>query len=148
MERKQNTKGNSLWGISSAGRAPALHAGGQEFESPILHHLKQLEQLKSEPKGSFLMLSMHLSFEEIIADLNSANPTSAISFLASFTRFSIVANGSLKTTLTFLSFAVADRYVSLIILATSSAESSVAGKLAFRHKSRILSPVSKKVVLG
>ena len=28
------------WGFSSAGRAPALHAGGQEFESPILHHLK------------------------------------------------------------------------------------------------------------
>ena len=27
----------------------ALHAGGQEFESPNLHHLKQ------EPKGSFLM---------------------------------------------------------------------------------------------
>jgi hypothetical protein len=26
-----------LWGISSVGRAPALHAGGQEFESPILH---------------------------------------------------------------------------------------------------------------
>ena len=94
MERKQNTKGESQWGISSAGRAPALHAGGQEFESPILHHLKQLEQLKSEPKGSFLMLSIHLSFEEIIADLNSAKPTSSISFLASFTRFSIVANGS------------------------------------------------------
>ena len=29
-----------IWGISSAGRAPALHAGGQEFESPILHHFK------------------------------------------------------------------------------------------------------------
>ena len=29
-----------MWGISSAGRAPALHAGGQEFESPILHHKK------------------------------------------------------------------------------------------------------------
>ena len=28
-------------GISSAGRAPALHAGGQEFESPILHHLER-----------------------------------------------------------------------------------------------------------
>lgn len=81
MERKQNTKGNSRWGISSAGRAPALHAGGQEFESPILHHLKQLEQLKSEPKGSFLMLSRHLSFEEIIADLNSAKQTSTTSFL-------------------------------------------------------------------
>ena len=50
------------------------------------HHLKQLEQLKSEPKGYFLMLSIHLSFEEIMADLNSTNPTSAISFLASFTK--------------------------------------------------------------
>ena len=28
------------WGFSSAGRAPALHAGGQEFESPNLHHKK------------------------------------------------------------------------------------------------------------
>ena len=26
-----------LWGISSVGRAPALQAGGQEFESPYLH---------------------------------------------------------------------------------------------------------------
>ncbi len=25
------------WGHSSAGRAPAWHAGGQEFESPWLH---------------------------------------------------------------------------------------------------------------
>ena len=46
------------------------------------HHLKQLERLKLEPNGSFLMLSIHLSFEEIIADLNSANLTFDISFLA------------------------------------------------------------------
>ena len=26
------------WGYSSVGRAPALQAGGQEFESPYLHH--------------------------------------------------------------------------------------------------------------
>tara|TARA_Y100001934_G_scaffold143032_1_gene171991 strand:- start:158 stop:343 length:186 start_codon:yes stop_codon:yes gene_type:complete len=26
------------WGCSSAGRAPALQAGGQEFEPPQLHH--------------------------------------------------------------------------------------------------------------
>ncbi len=26
-----------IWGISSAGRAPALQAGGHEFESRILH---------------------------------------------------------------------------------------------------------------
>ena len=27
-----------FWGISSAGRAPALHAGGQRFDPAILHH--------------------------------------------------------------------------------------------------------------
>ena len=90
------------WGFSSAGRAPALHAGGQEFESPNLHHLIQVELLKSEPSGSFLMLSASISFEEIIADLNSANPTSAISCFASFTNFSIVAKGSRNITVTFL----------------------------------------------
>ena len=26
------------WGCSSVGRAPALHAGGQGFDSPQLHH--------------------------------------------------------------------------------------------------------------
>ena len=80
--------------FSSVGRAPPLQGGCQKFESSNAHHLKQLEQLKSEPTGSFLILSIHLSFEEIIADLNSAKPTFDISFLASFTRFSIVANGS------------------------------------------------------
>ena len=28
----------ALWGLSSAGRATALHAVGQEFEPPSLHH--------------------------------------------------------------------------------------------------------------
>ena len=27
----------ALWGYSSVGRAPALQAGGQEFDSPYLH---------------------------------------------------------------------------------------------------------------
>ena len=36
----------TLWGCSSAGRAPALHAGGQEFEPPHLHHAK-LKDLQS-----------------------------------------------------------------------------------------------------
>ena len=26
------------WGISSAGRAPDLHSGGQRFDPAILHH--------------------------------------------------------------------------------------------------------------
>ena len=29
---------NITRGLSSAGRAPALHAGGQEFDPPRLHH--------------------------------------------------------------------------------------------------------------
>ena len=28
------------WGISSAGRAPEWHSGGQGFDSPILHQMK------------------------------------------------------------------------------------------------------------
>jgi hypothetical protein len=28
----------TVWGISLVGRAPALQAGGQRFESAILHH--------------------------------------------------------------------------------------------------------------
>ena len=35
------------WGCSSAGRAPALQAGGQEFDSPHLHQgTKEDEQLE------------------------------------------------------------------------------------------------------
>ena len=64
------------------------------FKSYVkVHHLIQVELLKSEPSGSFLMLLASISFEEIIADLNSANPTSAIPCFASFTSFSIVVKG-------------------------------------------------------
>ena len=41
METKVTRPKQPKWGFSSAGRAPALHAGGQEFESPNLHHKKQ-----------------------------------------------------------------------------------------------------------
>ena len=38
-QEKKNENGLSdfSWGYSSAGRAPALQAGGQEFEPPYLH---------------------------------------------------------------------------------------------------------------
>ena len=39
-----------IWGISSAGRAPALHAGGQRFDPAILHQIinnRRIEQLGS-----------------------------------------------------------------------------------------------------
>ena len=32
-----NEVSTKIWGCSSAGRAPALQAGGQEFDSPHLH---------------------------------------------------------------------------------------------------------------
>ena len=35
--RKRSPKVPETWGCSSAGRAPALHAGGQEFDPPHLH---------------------------------------------------------------------------------------------------------------
>ena len=35
LEKPRETR---TWGCSSAGRAPALQAGGQEFDPPHLHH--------------------------------------------------------------------------------------------------------------
>ena len=34
---EEQTEALKAWGYSSAGRAPALQAGGQEFEPPYLH---------------------------------------------------------------------------------------------------------------
>ena len=39
------------WGFSSAGRAPVLHAGGQGFDPPKLHH----------PSGKILSKGFKLS---------------------------------------------------------------------------------------
>ena len=42
-----NEVSTKIWGCSSAGRAPALQAGGQEFDSPHLHQgTKEDEQLE------------------------------------------------------------------------------------------------------
>ena len=50
MLRREHGLGNlENWGHSSAGRAPALHAGGQEFDPPRLHHLAVAG---AEPKRS------------------------------------------------------------------------------------------------
>ena len=39
------------WGRSSAGRAPALQAGGQEFDSPHLHQrLRSKRGTEGQPK--------------------------------------------------------------------------------------------------
>ena len=55
------------WGYSSVGRAPALQAGGQEFESPYLHLIIQ-EQLclKRKSGDANLFARDGISFQERI----------------------------------------------------------------------------------
>ena len=44
-----------IWGFSSAGRAPALQAGGQRFDPANLHHKKLTEvPWKQETSLNFL----------------------------------------------------------------------------------------------
>ena len=46
------------WGLSSAGRAPAWHAGGQRFDPARLHHSLPIErQLKKSVRGTDLRLA-------------------------------------------------------------------------------------------
>ena len=39
---------STTWGVSSAGRAPALQAGGHRFDPGTLHHKKLTEANKAE----------------------------------------------------------------------------------------------------
>ena len=75
--------------VQEAKHGTAVKRERARHESPILHHLKQIEQSKSEPSGSFLMLSRHSSLREIIICLNLAIPISAIPFLANLTSSSM-----------------------------------------------------------
>jgi hypothetical protein len=43
------------WGHSSAGRAPALQAGGRRFDPDWLHHLTEKLELMDEHKYSMLI---------------------------------------------------------------------------------------------
>ena len=57
-----------IWGFSSAGRAPALQAGGQRFDPANLHHFKEVEdkrltEVPSKEETSLNLLedsTMHL----------------------------------------------------------------------------------------
>ena len=42
---EREAQGSALWGCSSAGRAPALQAGGQEFDPPHLHQNGRIAQV-------------------------------------------------------------------------------------------------------
>ena len=45
-----------LWGVSSAGRAPALQAGGHRFDPGTLHHKKLTEVPSFEEETSLNFL--------------------------------------------------------------------------------------------
>ncbi|VXB90336.1 hypothetical protein BACI71_140002 [Bacillus mycoides] len=46
-----------VWGLSSAGRAPALHAGGQRFDPARLHQKSSLKtERNKQRKRQFLFL--------------------------------------------------------------------------------------------
>ena len=44
MSEDIRAKNDKRWGYSSAGRAPALQAGGQEFDPPYLHQKGNLSE--------------------------------------------------------------------------------------------------------
>ena len=49
-----------LWGISSAGRAPRLHRGGQRFDPAMLHHEEIKEELEKVLLFVFIYVIMNL----------------------------------------------------------------------------------------
>ena len=57
-QRKQRRPllGADIWGHSSAGRAPALQAGGREFDPPWFHHYAVLAKLAFVRFSSLLLL--------------------------------------------------------------------------------------------
>ena len=56
----------SMWGVSSAGRAPVLHAGGQEFDPPTLHHFLKLKNTFLE--SVLFLFSVFSLVERVITD--------------------------------------------------------------------------------
>ena len=62
------------WGISSAGRAPALHAGGQRFDPAILHHRDRIYFAEY----TFLIYRASLSFQIRLARAKSKARVEAV----------------------------------------------------------------------
>ena len=47
-----------IWGFSSAGRAPALQAGGQRFDPANLHQAKRLTEVPWRQETSLSLLEI------------------------------------------------------------------------------------------
>ncbi len=65
------------WGLSLVGRAPALHAGGQEFDSPSLHQIrgKTKQRFVREFKQTAMLCAGtdRMSFKLKITELSKLN---------------------------------------------------------------------------
>ena len=65
------------WGLSLVGRAPALHAGGQEFDSPSLHQIrgKTKQRFVREFKQTAMLCAgtHRMSFKLKITELSKLN---------------------------------------------------------------------------
>ena len=53
-----------IWGCSSAGRAPALHAGGHRFDPDTLHHDNILKDSNPNGRNPFLLYTACLYLNE------------------------------------------------------------------------------------
>ena len=61
--------GPPSWGISSAGRAPALHAGGQRFDPAILHHIYYKNKIRYKLlyiKSLYLVLIRNVTLNKLV----------------------------------------------------------------------------------
>ena len=56
------------WGLSSAGRAPALHAGGQGFDPPSLHHIKN-KKFSYTKQGKVELMKKYFVFSDVHGNL-------------------------------------------------------------------------------
>lgn len=63
------------WGYSSAGRAPALHAGGQRFESAYLQAKEELSKSICEEQVGLLGLNLAKKNLENCIDTNTSPRT-------------------------------------------------------------------------
>ena len=73
------------WGYSSAGRALAWHARGQEFEPPYLHHKESDNHAVYEPRGYFLLHEKSKKVSTRVSNKkNDSNQQQELSFFYSF----------------------------------------------------------------
>ena len=69
------------WGCSSVGRAPALQAGGQEFDSPHLHHEQLQLTVDNLSQLSIINCQLKLDIENFTVDYISGQASKGIGWM-------------------------------------------------------------------